>query len=61
MAHDCGTEINPTTVAGQVYGAVAMGLSGAMMEHCAYDTDGQNRAGSFMDLRHRARGRLALD
>jgi carbon-monoxide dehydrogenase large subunit len=49
VAHDCGNEINPTIVAGQVHGAVALGLSGAMMEHCAYDADGQNRAGSFMD------------
>ena len=49
VAHDCGTEINPTIVAGQVHGAVAMGLSGAMMEHCAYSADGQNMAGSFMD------------
>jgi carbon-monoxide dehydrogenase large subunit len=49
VAHDCGTEINPIIVAGQVHGAVAMGLSGAMMEHCAYDSDGQNNAGSFMD------------
>jgi carbon-monoxide dehydrogenase large subunit len=49
VAHDCGTEINPKIVAGQVHGAVAMGLSGALMEHCVYDTDGQNNAGSFMD------------
>jgi carbon-monoxide dehydrogenase large subunit len=49
VAHDCGTEINPTIVAGQVHGAVAMGLSGAMMEHCIYDANGQNCAGSFMD------------
>lgn len=49
VAHDCGVEINPRIVAGQVHGAVAMGLSGAMMECCAYDTDGQMLAGSFMD------------
>ena len=49
VAHDCGTEINPKIVAGQVHGAVAMGLSGAMMEHCIYNIDGQNMAGSFMD------------
>jgi carbon-monoxide dehydrogenase large subunit len=49
VAHDCGNEINPSIVAGQVHGAVALGLSGALMEHCAYDADGQNRAGSFMD------------
>jgi carbon-monoxide dehydrogenase large subunit len=49
VAHDCGTEINPLVVAGQVHGAVAMGLSGAMMEHCVYDAHGQNQTGSFMD------------
>lgn len=49
IAHDCGTEINPMIVAGQVHGAVAMGLSGALMEHCHYDASGQNLAGSFMD------------
>src|SRR5436189_5744468 len=41
VAHDCGAEINPIIVAGQVHGAVGMGLSGAMMECCAYDSDGQ--------------------
>ncbi|MDT9086529.1 molybdopterin cofactor-binding domain-containing protein, partial [Escherichia coli] len=40
VAHDCGVEINPAIVAGQVHGAVAMGLSGASMERCAYDRDG---------------------
>lgn len=49
IAHDCGTEINPMVVAGQVHGAVAMGLSGAMMEQCAYDAGGQNLAATFMD------------
>jgi carbon-monoxide dehydrogenase large subunit len=49
VAHDCGVEINPRVVAGQVHGAVAMGLSGAWMEACAYDADGQALAGSFMD------------
>jgi aerobic carbon-monoxide dehydrogenase large subunit len=49
IAHDCGTEINPMIVAGQVHGAVAMGLSGALMEHCYYDANGQNLAASFMD------------
>ena len=49
VAHDCGTEINPMIVAGQVHGAVAMGLSGAMLEHCHYDVTGQNLAGSLMD------------
>ena len=49
VAHDCGTEINPIIVGGQVHGAVGMGLSGAMMEHCSYDNGGQAMAGSFMD------------
>ncbi|MFM8989882.1 MAG: xanthine dehydrogenase family protein molybdopterin-binding subunit [Alphaproteobacteria bacterium] len=49
VAHDCGTAINPAIVEGQVHGAVAMGLSGAMGEHCAYDAEGQARAGSLMD------------
>jgi len=49
VAHDCGVEINPAIVAGQVHGAVAMGLSGASMERCAYDRDGQALAGSLMD------------
>lgn len=49
VAHDSGTEINPMIVAGQVHGAVAMGLSGALMERCVYDDSGQNLAASFMD------------
>lgn len=49
VAHDCGTAINPAIVEGQVHGAVAMGLSGTLGEHCAYDGQGQIRAGSLMD------------
>jgi carbon-monoxide dehydrogenase large subunit len=49
VAHDCGTPINPMIVEGQVHGAVALGLSGALGEHCHYDAAGQNRAGSLMD------------
>jgi carbon-monoxide dehydrogenase large subunit len=49
VAHDCGTAINPAIVDGQVHGAVAMGLSGAMGEHCVYDAAGQPQAGSLMD------------
>jgi carbon-monoxide dehydrogenase large subunit len=49
IAEDSGTRINPLVVDGQQHGATAMGLSGAMMEHCAYGADGQALAGSFMD------------
>ena len=49
VAEDSGTRINPLVVEGQTHGATAMGLSGAMLEHCAYAEDGQALAGSFMD------------
>jgi carbon-monoxide dehydrogenase large subunit len=49
VAHDAGTMINPLVVEGQVHGAVAMGLSGSLLEHCRYDDAGQNLAGSLMD------------
>jgi len=49
VAEDSGTRINPLVVEGQTHGATAMGLSGALMEHAAYDADGQMLAGSFMD------------
>lgn len=49
IAEDAGTLINPMIVEGQTHGATAMGLSGAMCEHAAYDADGQMLAASFMD------------
>jgi carbon-monoxide dehydrogenase large subunit len=49
VAEDAGTRINPLVVEGQLHGATAMGLSGAMLEHAAYAEDGQALAGSFMD------------
>jgi carbon-monoxide dehydrogenase large subunit len=49
IAEDCGTRINPMIVTGQTQGATGMGLSGALMEHAAYDAEGQALAGSFMD------------
>ena len=49
VAEDAGTRINPLVVAGQTQGATALGLSGALMEHAAYDANGQALAGSFMD------------
>jgi aerobic carbon-monoxide dehydrogenase large subunit len=48
-AEDSGQRINPMVVSGQSHGAIAMGLSGALSEHAAYDDDGQMLAGSFMD------------
>ncbi len=49
VAENSGTRINPMVVAGQTQGATGMGLSGAMLEHAAYDADGQALAGSFQD------------
>lgn len=46
---DSGTPINAMIVDGQMHGAVAMGLSGALKEHIAYDAAGQNLSGSLMD------------
>jgi len=48
-AEDAGRVINPIVVAGQTEGAIALGLSGVLMERAAYDADGQFVSGSFMD------------
>jgi carbon-monoxide dehydrogenase large subunit len=41
VVHDCGREINPLIVAGQVRGGVAQGIGGALYEEVLYDEDGQ--------------------
>ena len=46
---DTGRVINPMVVEGQVHGAIAQGLGGALFEHLVYDADGQLITGSFMD------------
>lgn len=49
-AEDCGTVLSPVVVEGQQHGAIAMGLSGTLMEHMAYDAEtGQNLSGSLAD------------
>jgi carbon-monoxide dehydrogenase large subunit len=40
VVHDCGREINPLIVAGQVRGGVAQGIGGALYEEVLYDEDG---------------------
>lgn len=47
---DSGTPINTTIIDGQMHGAVAMGLGGALKEAVIYDSDGQNLTGSLMDF-----------
>jgi carbon-monoxide dehydrogenase large subunit len=49
VVEDCGRVINPIVVAGQVQGAVAQGLAGALYEAIAYDDEGQLQTASLMD------------
>jgi carbon-monoxide dehydrogenase large subunit len=49
IAEDCGRIINPMIVEGQVHGAVAQGLGGALYEAHDYDPDGQLRTASLLD------------
>jgi carbon-monoxide dehydrogenase large subunit len=50
VAEDCGTVLSPPVVEGQQHGAIAMGLSGSMLEQVLYDPDsGQNLSGTLAD------------
>jgi carbon-monoxide dehydrogenase large subunit/6-hydroxypseudooxynicotine dehydrogenase subunit gamma len=46
---EAGRAINPLTTAGQLIGAAAQGIGGALFEELAYDSDGQPQAASFVD------------
>jgi carbon-monoxide dehydrogenase large subunit len=49
VAEDCGTIINPLVVEGQVHGATAQGVGGALLEAHDYDEAGQLRTASLLD------------
>jgi carbon-monoxide dehydrogenase large subunit len=49
IVDDCGEVINPLIVKGQVHGAIAQGIGGALLEELTYDESGQLLTGSFMD------------
>ena len=49
IAEDCGPEINPIVVEGQVHGATAQGLGGTLYEAMHYGPDGQVITSSFLD------------
>ena len=50
VVDDCGLELNPLLVKGQVHGGIAQGVGQALMENMVYDRDsGQLLSGSFMD------------
>jgi 2-furoyl-CoA dehydrogenase large subunit len=48
VVDDCGTRINPMIVEGQVHGATAHGLGGALRENFEYDEDGQLLNSNFL-------------
>lgn len=50
VVHDCGNVINPRIVEGQIHGAVAQGVGGALYERIVYDEHGQMLNASFMDF-----------
>jgi carbon-monoxide dehydrogenase large subunit len=47
--HDCGREINPLIVEGQVRGGIAQGIGGALYEEVRYDDEGQLLSGTLAD------------
>jgi carbon-monoxide dehydrogenase large subunit len=46
---DCGVRINPMIVDGQIHGGLAEGMGIALMQHIAFDDQGNCLSGSFMD------------
>ena len=63
---DCGPQINPVIVEGQVHGGVVQGIGQALWEEAVYDENGQLVTGSLTDYaiaarRQPARHRGALD
>ena len=46
---DCGVQINPMIVEGQVHGGVVQGVGPALWEGAVYDEDGQLLTGSMLD------------
>jgi len=49
VVHDCGKEINPLIVEGQVHGATVHGIGAALLEEFVYDDNGQILTTTFMD------------
>ena len=46
---DCGPQINPEIVAGQIHGGVVQGIAQALCEGAVYDDGGQLLTGTMMD------------
>jgi len=47
--HDCGTLVNPRSLAGHIVGGTAQGIGTALYEEFVYDEDGQLLTSSFLD------------
>jgi carbon-monoxide dehydrogenase large subunit len=46
---DCGRQVNPLLVEGQVQGGIVQSIGAALMERTVYDENGQLLTGEFMD------------
>jgi len=46
---DCGPQINPLIVAGQIHGGITQGVAQALYEAAVYDENGQLLSGTLMD------------
>ena len=49
VSEDCGPMINPNVVEGQIDGGTVQGIGGALLEHLAYDSDGNPVTTTFVD------------
>jgi carbon-monoxide dehydrogenase large subunit len=49
VGYDVGRAINPMLIEGQIVGAAAQGIGGALLEELVYDENGQPLAASFAD------------
>jgi aerobic carbon-monoxide dehydrogenase large subunit len=49
VSEDCGPMINPNVVEGQIAGGTVQGIGGVLLEHLAYDEDGNPITTTFMD------------
>src|SRR5207244_616260 len=49
LAYDIGKAVNPMIVEGQLVGAMAQGIGGALLEELVYDEQGQLLTTTFMD------------
>ena len=58
---DCGVQINPMIVEGQVHGGVVQGVGPVLWEGAVYDDDGQLLTGSMLDYAPAARRPAAGD